>query len=172
MNKVGIFKAALNFAPRIIEIFFILILITILNFLTDLLKKKFEKSIARKLNEKFRRKPQTLLNVISGSLKFLIVLLGTLLILSRLNINVWPLLAGAGLAGFGISLAARDIISDFISGFFILLEDQYRLGDKIKIADREGEVIDITLRRTIIKDDEGYFHSIPNSQIKIVSKKS
>ena len=69
-----------------------------------------------------------------------------------------------------VGMAARGIVADFIFGIFILLEGQYDIGDKVKIVGLEGIVEEITLRRTIIKDKEGAFHYIPNSQIKIVSR--
>jgi small conductance mechanosensitive channel len=76
-----------------------------------------------------------------------------------------------GLVGFAISMAAKDILSDFISGIFVLLEDQYHVGDKIRVGNLEGEVVEFNLRRTVLKDESGILHLIPNSQIKIVSKK-
>ncbi|MDP1538616.1 MAG: mechanosensitive ion channel, partial [bacterium] len=89
----------------------------------------------------------------------------------ELGVNIAPILAGLGLMGLAVGMAARDIISDFISGLFILLEGQYYVDDKVKISGIEGVVKEITLRRTIIRDDTGVLHSFPNSQIKLVSKK-
>jgi len=75
------------------------------------------------------------------------------------------------LVGLAMGMAAKDILADFIAGLFILLEGQYYVGDKIKISGLEGEVKEITLRRTIIRDEAGIIHSFPNSQIKLFSKK-
>ena len=94
-----------------------------------------------------------------------------MMILPEFGVNVAPILAGVGLIGLAVGMAARDIISDFISGLFILLEDQYRVGDAVKLAGIEGTIEEITLRKTILKNSEGTRYSIPNSQIKIVAIK-
>ena len=93
-----------------------------------------------------------------------------LMILSELNVNIGPLLAGAGILGLAIGMASRDIISDFLSGFFIILENRYQVGDQVKIAGVEGRVTGISLRRTLLKDKTGKIHFIPNGQVKITSK--
>jgi len=69
-------------------------------------------------------------------------------------------------------MASKEIVSDFLAGLFIILEDQYRIGDKVEVGGKEGSVTEISLRRTVIKDNTGAIHLIPNSQIKIVTKKS
>jgi small conductance mechanosensitive channel len=149
-------------------------------FLSALLFNRFLKLIVRKyLEEKIkiskegqRKRIKTLLSAIEGSLKLIVWCLAILMILSEFGINIGPILASLGLTGFAIGMAARDILADFISGIFIILEDQYQVGDRIKIGNLEGNVVEFNLRRTIIKDEEGNLHLIPNSQIKIVSKKS
>jgi len=94
------------------------------------------------------------------------------MILSELGINITPILASLGIVGLAVGMAAKDIIADFISGVFILLEGQYYIGDEVKIGDIEGKVKEITLRRTILKDKDNMLHFIPNSQIKIVARKA
>jgi len=94
------------------------------------------------------------------------------MILSELGINITPILASLGIVGLAVGMAAKDIIADFISGIFILLEGQYYIGDEVKIGDIEGKVKEITLRRTILKDKDNMLHFIPNSQIKIVARKA
>ena len=69
----------------------------------------------------------------------------------------------------GLALGAQTLVRDGISGIFLLAEDQYRRGDVIRIADVTGTVEEITLRRTIIRDDDGVVHSVPNSAISVVS---
>ena len=116
------------------------------------------------------KRAKTLISIFGGSLKFIIWIVAFLMILPEFGINIAPILAGIGLLGLAVGMAARDIISDFISGLFILLEDQYCIGDKVKVSGIEGIVQEITLRRTILRNGEGVFYSIPNSQIKIVAK--
>ena len=73
--------------------------------------------------------------------------------------------------GLAVGMAAKDIISDFIAGLFIILENQYCIGEEIKVAGVEGKVKKITLRKTIIKSSDGSIHSIPNSKVTVISKK-
>ncbi len=117
------------------------------------------------------KKSNTLISILGGTMKFIVGIIAVLMVLSELGINIGPVLAGAGLIGLAVGMASKEIISDFLSGFFIILEDQYHLGDRVKIAGVEGEVKEVTLRRTAIKDDSGLLHSIPNGQIKTIARK-
>lgn len=159
----------LSHGIKIILILFVAYLIS--RFLKVFIEKIIKKQIKDRVNEEQRKKAQTLISVFGGTLKFIIWIVAFLMILPEFGINIAPILAGLGLVGLAVGMAARDIISDFISGLFILLENQYCVGDKVKISGIEGVVEEITLRRTTIKDGEGVLHSIPNSQIKTVAKK-
>ncbi|WP_027881795.1 mechanosensitive ion channel family protein [Meiothermus rufus] len=112
---------------------------------------------------------QTLKSVLESVLRVLIVALGVLLVLSNLGLNVTALLAGAGVVGLGISLAAQNLIRDVINGFFILLEDQYGVGDVITVGQLSGGVERFNLRVTVLRDLEGRVHFIPNSTIQQVT---
>lgn len=111
----------------------------------------------------------TLAGIFKGVAKFVIVLVAGITILSILGINTAPLIAGAGVAGLAISFGAQNLIRDFISGFFILLENQYKVGDVIRAAGVSGQVEDMNLRVTVLRDQEGVAHFIPNGEIKVVS---
>jgi len=93
-------------------------------------------------------------------------------ILSVFGIPVTPLLASAGVLGVGIGLGAQSLFKDVLNGIFILLENQYNVGDTVKIAGLTGTVIDLTLRVTTLRDADGAIHYIPNSQIATVSNAS
>jgi len=93
-------------------------------------------------------------------------------ILSVFNINLTPLLASAGVLGVGIGLGAQSIFKDMINGILILVEDQYNVGDSVKIAGLSGTVEDMSLRRTTLRDGDGTLYIIPNSQIATVSNLS
>jgi small conductance mechanosensitive channel len=155
-----------------IKIVFILIFVFLINrFLKIFIKRTVERIILKKMEKIERKRADTLISVFSGTLKFTISILALLMILSELGVNIGPLLTGAGLLGLAVGMASREIIADFISGLFILLEDQFRVGEIVIISGIEGEVKEISLRKTKIKDKEGTIHLIPNSQIKMVSKK-
>ena len=95
-----------------------------------------------------------------------------LIILSLSGVQVGPLLAGAGIIGVGISLAAQSLIKDFINGFFILFEDHFGVGDVITVGSFSGSVESLNLRITQLRDSEGRLITIPNSQISIVQNAS
>ncbi len=119
---------------------------------------------------------QLRVSTISGVIKSISTLsgvaIGILVALSTLSINIAPLLAGAGLIGVAVSLASQNLIKDAINGFFIILEDQYALGDVIAVGDVGGLVENLNLRITQLRDSEGRLITIPNSEIKIVANLS
>ncbi len=137
-----------------------------------LIKKAIRKTIRGKDEIAEKKREDTLISVFNNTSKITIWIIAILMILPELGINIGPLLAGVGLIGLAIGMAARDTISDFLNGFFIVLQDRYRIGDKIKIAGVEGQVLEIKLGQTILKDSEGTIYVIPNSQIKISANKS
>ena len=100
------------------------------------------------------------------------VAIGILLALSALGVNVVPVLAGAGLIGVGVSLASQSLVKDAINGFFIILEDQYAVGDVIDVGNLGGAVENLNLRITQLRDSEGRLITIPNSEIKAVANLS
>lgn len=114
----------------------------------------------------------TISGVTKGFATFSAVAIGTLFALSTLGVNLAPVLAGAGLIGVGISLAAQSLIKDAINGFLIIMEDQYAVGDVIHVGDVGGMVENLNLRITQVRDGEGRLISIPNSEIKTVANLS
>jgi len=98
-----------------------------------------------------------------------IVFLAAMQILPLLGINMGPLLASAGIVGLAIGFGAQTLVRDFINGFLILVENQYDLGDTVRIAGVQGAVEAMTLRRTVLRDDTGALHTVPSSEIKVVS---
>lgn len=110
---------------------------------------------------------KSLLNSIGDVVIFTMVVF---IFLSYWGIDILPLLTGAGIAGLAISFGAQTLVKDLISGFFIIVEDQYNVGDVIKIGENEGTVSKITLRLTVIRDKKGNHIYIPNSQVLTVTK--
>src|SRR5437588_10018926 len=90
-------------------------------------------------------------------------------ILTLMQVHVEPLLASAGIAGLAIGFGAQTLVHDVINGFFILLENQFDIGDAVRLAGVKGTVEAMSLRRTILRDDDGTLHMVPNSEINIVS---
>lgn len=115
------------------------------------------------------RQFQTLASVLNSVGVFAILFVAALTVLPLLGLNLGPLLASAGIAGLAIGFGAQTLVHDFINGFFILLENQYDIGDTVRIAGVKGAVEEMSLRRTVLRDDDGSVHTVPNSQITIVS---
>jgi len=115
------------------------------------------------------RQVRTLASVINSIGVFVIVFVAALEILPLLGLNLGPLLASAGVAGLAIGFGAQTLVHDFINGFFVLFENQYGIGDTIRIAGVKGTVEEMTLRHTTLRDDDGTVHIVPNSQVTIVS---
>jgi small conductance mechanosensitive channel len=100
---------------------------------------------------------------------FVLVFVAALEILSLLGLNLGPMLASAGIAGLAIGFGAQTLVHDFINGFFILLENQYDIGDTVRIAGVKGTVEKMSLRMTVLRDEDGTVHLVPNSAVQIVS---
>ncbi|BDG61326.1 mechanosensitive ion channel family protein [Caldinitratiruptor microaerophilus] len=92
-----------------------------------------------------------------------------LVILNRLDVDIRPILTAAGVGGVALGLGAQSLVRDLIGGFFILAEDQMRVGDVVKIGDASGVVEEIGLRTTVLRALDGTVHVIPNGQITTVS---
>lgn len=98
----------------------------------------------------------------------IVVLVAGMLILGELGISIAPILATAGVAGVAIGFGAQSLIRDYLSGFFILLEDQIRVADVVEVSGKTGEVEELTLRYVRLRDAEGIVYFIPNGEIKMV----
>ncbi|MFP5271106.1 mechanosensitive ion channel family protein [Coleofasciculus sp.] len=142
------------------------------------LTDRFSSAIARThlLTPEGAQRAQLRVSTVSGVTKNIITLsfsgIGLLVALAAIGIDIGPLLAGAGIIGLGLSLASQNLIKDAINGFFILLEDQYAVGDVIGVGDVGGFVEKINLRITQLRDAEGRLITIPNGEVRIVANLS
>jgi small conductance mechanosensitive channel len=112
---------------------------------------------------------RTVTSVITSVGVFVIFFIAALEVLSLIGLNLGPMLASAGIAGLAIGFGAQTLVHDFINGFFILLENQYDIGDTVRIAGVKGTVERMSLRHTVLRDEDGTVHIVPNSSIQIVS---
>ena len=101
-----------------------------------------------------------------------VVLIGVVLLSLNLYLDIKPLLAGVGILSLAVSFGAQSLVKDFISGFFILFENQFVVGDVVQIGDRSGTVERMTLRIVALRDARGTLHTIPNGSIMVVSNQS
>lgn len=163
---------ALNFlrvdAPKLLVIVVVtLVLIRLLKALTRRLRSLGEtKGLPTGLRAQQIR---TLSGVVYSTGVFALVFLALLQILPVLGINMGPLLASAGIAGLAIGFGAQALVHDVINGFFILMENQYEVGDTVRVGGITGTVERMTLRATLLRDDQGALSTIPNGKIDVVS---
>jgi small conductance mechanosensitive channel len=139
----------------------------------DEIRGSQENYVARQLSrERARQRARTLAVVAVSVLSIVVWFIGILLVLGELDVELAPLLAGAGVAGVAIGFGAQQIIRDLLAGFFIVLEDQYGVGDIVDLGPAIGEVERITLRFTRLRDLEGRAWYIPNGEITRVGNYS
>jgi small conductance mechanosensitive channel len=99
----------------------------------------------------------------------IIGLIAVMLVLSELGISIAPILGAAGVVGLAIGFGAQSLVKDFFSGFFILVENQVRVGDVVQVAGKGGLVEEVTLRYVRLRDYDGNVHFVPNGEITVVS---
>jgi small-conductance mechanosensitive channel len=163
---------ALNFlrvdAPKLLVIVVVtFVLIRLLKALTRRLRSLGEiKGLPTGLRAQQLR---TLSGVVYSAGVFVLLFLALLQILPVLGINMGPLLASAGIAGLAIGFGAQALVHDVINGFFILMENQYEVGDTVRVAGITGTVERMTLRATLLRDDQGALSTVPNGKIDVVS---
>lgn len=120
-----------------------------------------------------RKKRVQTLNSLVGALMHIVVwIVAGLLIIHELGINTAPLIASAGIIGIALGFGAQSLIKDFTSGLFIIIENQYRVGDVIEIGDVSGVVETITIRTTSVRDLDGDLHHVPNGSIVVTTNKT
>jgi moderate conductance mechanosensitive channel len=113
----------------------------------------------------WRRRAATLSSILSKTVTALVAFLAILMLLRELSIDVVPILTGAGIAGLAIGFGAQNLVRDVISGFFLILEDQVRVGDLARINGVGGIVEQIGLRTIVLRDAEGAVQVFPNGTI-------
>ncbi|HOV10847.1 MAG TPA: mechanosensitive ion channel family protein [Bacteroidales bacterium] len=119
-----------------------------------------------------KKREFTLVRIFNWVSRVLFFLLAGLMILQEAGIPVGPLLAGAGIVGIAVGFGGQYLIRDLLSGFFIIFENQYRIGDVVNFDKTSGVVEDISLRLTTLRDMDGTVHHVPHGEIKIVSNLS
>jgi moderate conductance mechanosensitive channel len=166
----NILQWALDHGPKILAIF-------VAMFVFQRTAKVFSRRIVtlmangglRGTKEEREDRANTLVGVFHNAVTVTVVGGGTLMILQEAGIPIAPLLGGAAVFGLAVAFGAQNLIRDYFYGFVILLENQYKINDVVKIGDVSGQVERITLRMTVIRDIEGSVHFLPNGQITAVT---
>lgn len=124
------------------------------------------------MRERQAQRAQTIASVTGSIVAFLIWMIAVFIALSQLRIDIGPLVAGAGVVGVALGFGAQSLVKDFLSGIFMLLEDQYGVGDIVDIGEATGAVEAVTLRVTRLRDVEGTVWHVPNGEIRRVGNLS
>jgi small conductance mechanosensitive channel len=122
------------------------------------------------IGEYQRNRIATVVKALNNTLAAAVWAIAVITVLPEFGVNLAPILAGLGLAGLAVGMAAKDMLTDFIAGFFIIIEGEYSIGDKVKIAGTTGKVMEVSLRRTILEGKGGSIHIIPNREIKLIKR--
>ncbi len=117
------------------------------------------------------KRAQTIAELLRGVGKIVVVLFTIVLTLNQF-VDITPLLGGAGILALAVSFGSQSLVKDVIAGFFILVENQFAVGDVIEVAGKTGGVEKMTLRVVMLRDLEGILHIVPNGQITTVSNKT
>ncbi|MBI2922982.1 MAG: mechanosensitive ion channel [Planctomycetes bacterium] len=128
-----------------------------------------EASASPEMQTEQRQRAETLVHVFRSAWNTVVVIAAIVCMLRELRLDVTPIVASAGIVGLAVAFGAQPLIRDFFAGFFILLENQYKIGDIIKIGTTGGVVERITMRLTVLRDLEGVAHFIPNGTVNQVS---
>jgi small conductance mechanosensitive channel len=155
--------------PRVLVILVVsLLLIRLLRAVSDRIPRLLPAGEGTTITEREKR-TRTAASLLRTAGASLVLLIAALMLFREFGMDITPLLAGAGVAGLAIGFGAQSLIKDVIAGFFILMEDQFHVGDVIQAAGVSGQVEHITLRMTIVRDLHGAVHFIPNGEIKVAS---
>ena len=155
-----------------------IVIIMVVGIVLWIILKKFVPPLVRRImsrprkgesREGLTKRAHTLEGVFLGIGRIIIILLVIFMILSEIDIAIGPILAGFGVAGIAVGFGAQFLIRDLIAGVFILMENQYRVGDVVKVADVLGLVEAINLRKTVLRDLDGIVHHVPNGEIRVAS---
>jgi small-conductance mechanosensitive channel len=169
-SPYNMWEWGINHGPKIGVILLVMLLLrTFVGFFSRRVVSLMVKRSARGTLQEREDRATTLLAVFQNALSITIVVGGTLMICEEVGIAAGPLMGGAAVLGLAIAFGAQNLIRDYFHGFVILLENQYKLNDTLKIGDISGQVEQITLRMTVLRDLEGNVHFIPNGKIDSVT---
>ena len=152
----------------IIIVIAIVLVIIARAFIPKIIQTRIPK-IREESSEELASRSSTLSDVIVKVFAVLVWGIAIVMILSQLGVDIAPLIAAIGIVGLALGFAAQTIVRDYLNGFFILMEDWYRVGEVAVIQGTGGSVEKITLRRTVLRDLSGSMHIFPNSRVEQAS---
>lgn len=118
------------------------------------------------------KRAQTIARILQKTLSVVILTIGGLMILRELDIDITPILTGAGIAGLAVGFGAQTLVRDVLSGFFLIVENQVRVGDAAVVNGQGGLVEEVNLRTLVLRDEKGTVHIFPNGEVKTLANQS
>lgn len=154
--------------------FLVLLAVVFHVFVSKVLSRAFARAVSIRVEERaaIQRRVRTLANTLNWGFRLLLVFVAAGLTLSEFGLNVSALIASVGIVGVALGLGAQTLVKDVLNGMFILIEDQYAVGDTVTVAGITGDVMEINPRRTVLRDADGSIHSIPNSAITVATNRT
>jgi small conductance mechanosensitive channel len=146
-----------------------LLLIWISKKITERIVRAVIVSDSRTSKSAEKKREDTLIKIFHISIRISVIIIALLMILQEFGVMIGPILAGAGVVGLAVGFGGQYLIRDIITGLFVIMENQYRIGDVVKLDGTGGLVEDISLRMTTIRDIDGTVHHIPHGEIRKVS---
>jgi small-conductance mechanosensitive channel len=135
-----------------------------------LLDREATEGTAQELSAvELKKRMDTLDDLGARAIQSFIVVIAGLMVLGRLGLDIGPAVAGLGVIGIAVGFGAQTLVRDYLTGALILVENQFSVGDVVRLAGVAGTVEDFNLRRTTVRDIDGVVHTIPNGEIKVAS---
>jgi len=151
------------------QIVFVLLLMVVTLKAVNIISDRLFKLKKEKNNEELHKRADTLRSIVRSLLNIVVFIIAGMMILEKVGIEIGPILAAAGVLGLAVGFGAQKLVEDIIGGFFILLEDQIRVGDVVVIGDKGGLVEKVNIRMVILRDLAGNVHYIRNGGIGVVT---
>jgi len=153
----------------LVIVLWIIIYFLLRHFLPPIIKRTVQARMRGQDKEEAEQRANTLSKVIVNTSVIILGIVAVFMILDEAGIDIGPALLGLGVVGLAVAFGAQSLVKDLIAGIFILLENQYYVGDWVQIAGVSGLVEEINLRRTILRDLDGTVHNIPNGEVTVAS---
>jgi len=170
----------LNWASSQVNVLFDITVIVVLAFIISHILRTVINNVLRKTIRKGMyptdadrdKRLKTLSNICNAVIHFLVWLVAGFMILDALGVNTAPLIASAGILGVALGFGTQSLVKDFVSGLFIIAENQFRVGDFIEVQNVSGTVENISMRTTILRDIDGSVHTVPNGSIIVSTNRT
>jgi len=165
-------------APSLIRVGAVLVIAAVASFLLSKLLRRLELSLVKRgvaegeVPSESRKRAQTLMGLSRQALALVIWVSALLIILQEAQVEIGPLLAGAGIVGIALGFGAQNLVRDFLAGFFLVLENQVRVGDAVRVNGTWGIVEELNFRILVVRDLTGEVHIFPNGMINTLSNLS